>query len=340
MNGDLVVADLKPGDVVLYRGDSLLAKLIRLFDGTDVNHAGIYIGGGLIGEAIAEGVVSRAVKDSLADHDWVLIRRLKDNAPLDPVIARATTIIAEKHRYAYEQLLLLAILSISRKLKITPILRFLVRKILDAAATVLNKFIADATGSKEPMICSEYVFRCYDEALPQASDAYSLEINRVASAAEGGGGAIAAVLPRTRGRGVSPDSLLAWSVGRTPVTTSWSAPPTAALTTVAPGEEVSEEDLEPLIEQYLAEVQGKAPQAALAATPTVTDAELQGALERFSIAFVKASGGTSGAAILAADPAGAAIASVAQVHRTASDFVTPGDLLMTESLFTAGKIPV
>lgn len=341
MNGDLTPQDLKPGDVVLYRGDSLLARLIRLFDGTDVSHAGIFVGDGSIGEAIAEGVVSRPVDESLADHDWVVIRRLKEGAPLDPVVGRAKAIIAEGHRYAYEQLLLLAVLAASRKLKITPVLRFLIRKILDAAATVLNKFIAGATGSKEPMICSEFVFRCYDEALPPASDVYSLEINRIGSVSAVAPSGVAAVTRPGRGRGVSPDSLLAWSALRTPAIASWSAaPPALAVAGGAPPEEVGEADLEALVKQYLAEVSGQAPQAALAATLVVSDADLQAALERFAVAFARASGGAAATAALAASPVGVATASLGQLQKTASDFVTPGDLLMTESLFTLGKIPL
>ena len=51
---------LIPGDVLLYKGKGLLGKLIRFFDGTDVNHAGLYIDGEQVGEAIAEGVVARS----------------------------------------------------------------------------------------------------------------------------------------------------------------------------------------------------------------------------------------------------------------------------------------
>ncbi len=53
----LNAGELRPGDVILYRGNSFLARAIRFFDGTIVNHAGIYLGGGFISEALRMGAV-------------------------------------------------------------------------------------------------------------------------------------------------------------------------------------------------------------------------------------------------------------------------------------------
>ncbi len=36
--------DVTSGDIILYHGNSLLAKLIQFFDGTEMNHAGIFLG--------------------------------------------------------------------------------------------------------------------------------------------------------------------------------------------------------------------------------------------------------------------------------------------------------
>ena len=44
------------GDILLFHGDSLVSKLIRFFDGTEVNHAAICIGENKLAEAQAQGL--------------------------------------------------------------------------------------------------------------------------------------------------------------------------------------------------------------------------------------------------------------------------------------------
>jgi hypothetical protein len=170
---------LRPADVLLYEGTGWLARLIRFFDGTDFNHAGLCIGDGSVAEAQAPGVIRQGVEPSVAGRVKVLVRRLKRDVSLDPVVVRGLQVVDEGHRYAFEQLLLLAFLGLTRKLKATPILKTLLRKVLDRAASVATGIVA---AGKEPMICSEFVYRCYDEALPEAADVYSLEVNPGAEA--------------------------------------------------------------------------------------------------------------------------------------------------------------
>src|SRR5262249_30146385 len=140
---------LQAGDVLLYEGKGLLAKLIRFFDGTQVNHAGLYLGEDKVGEAVAEGVVARTLDTSIGDHPTVFIRRLTTTPPtMQPVLDVGQAYIDQHQRYAYEQLLLLAFLALSRKLKVTPILNRLLRKVLDSAAGVL---ITLTSGGRQPM---------------------------------------------------------------------------------------------------------------------------------------------------------------------------------------------
>jgi len=53
------------GDIILYHGDSLLAKLIQFFDGTEMNHASVYLGEGMVGEALVGGLTKRTIEDSM-----------------------------------------------------------------------------------------------------------------------------------------------------------------------------------------------------------------------------------------------------------------------------------
>lgn len=155
--------DLHPCDVLLYHGDSAVAQLIQWFGGSRYCHASIYDGAMVI-EAIAEGVRRRSLEESAAGSAHVDVWRLKTDEgligsaglPAEPVLGVASRYAAENGRYAYEALLLLALLSTTRRLPL-PFLRW----VLDGAASVLNDLVDEA---KEPMICSELVFRCFSGA--------------------------------------------------------------------------------------------------------------------------------------------------------------------------------
>jgi len=173
-------SELQPGDVLLYSGSSFLDSLIRFFDGSEYNHSSIFDGTD-VAEAVAAGVVSDSIAESIQDQDYVDIYRFNsdDGTPLggpgyppDPVLGRIAYYVAQHDRYAYEQLLLLALLTTTRRLPFigwVPGLASLLRTILDGAAEALNQIIA---AGKQPMICSELVYRCYSEA----GDKYGLEI--------------------------------------------------------------------------------------------------------------------------------------------------------------------
>lgn len=166
-------SDLKAGDVLLYHGTSPLSDLIRLFDGSKYSHTSIYDGEKVM-EALDPGIVTRPVATSIADSTFVDAYRfisVPDKEPLGsakcpdkPVRDRIAYYQANPQRYAYEQILLLALLAATRRIPVVswiPGLSLVLRAILDRAAWVLAKLMG---GGKEPMICSELVYRCYAEA--------------------------------------------------------------------------------------------------------------------------------------------------------------------------------
>jgi hypothetical protein len=320
MSETVAVGALRPGDVLLYQGTGSLARLIRFFDGTDFNHAGLCLGDGSVAEALAPGVIRQGVEPSITGRVKVLVRRLKQDVPsLDPVVGRGLGIVDEGHRYAYEQLLLLAFLGLTRKLKATPILRTLLRKVLDRAAAVASGIVG---AGKEPMICSEFVYRCYDEALPEAADVYSLEVNPFPREPPPAGRRAAAAAP-ARGRGVHPDSLLAWRLAAGPA-----SPRERGLLAAAPPTPPSDEELAGLAEQYLAEARGE---AARARAPRVADADLRESVDSFALSL------RSKRRTRLPEPLAREVA-FRDLLATAPDFVTPGDLYQTESLFSLGEL--
>jgi hypothetical protein len=163
MAKDIAFSELCSCDLLLYHGDSPVSQLIQWFSGSEYSHASIY-DGSLVVEALMEGVKKNDVAVSVADSVYVDVWRLKKEGhligspqlPYGPVLDLVVTYAAEGGRYAYEELLLLALLCTTRRLPL-PFLRWA----LDSAASWLEEIVDE---EREPMTCSELVFRCFSEA--------------------------------------------------------------------------------------------------------------------------------------------------------------------------------
>lgn len=167
-------AQLQPGDVLLYYGTAFISYLIRLFDGGDYSHASVYDGTQVV-EALDPGVVHDELAKSIASAKFVDVYRfvapgghvLGDEAfPAKPVLDRIAWYVANPRKYAYQDILLLALLASTRRIPVVswvPGLNLIIRNILDHAAEVLSQI---AAAGQQPVICSELVYRCYTEAAP------------------------------------------------------------------------------------------------------------------------------------------------------------------------------
>jgi hypothetical protein len=344
----LPVEGLAPMDVLLYRGQGFISRAIQLFDGTDVSHASIYLGNRAVGEAGWQGVIRNDLATSIAESRWVVARRMKATPLPDPapVLRRAEAYIRDGAPYGYHQLLLLAFLCITRKVKVTPILDTLVRRVLDGVVGLLNTLLG---GGRRVMICSEYVYRCYDEAEPR--DPYDLRLQQLAVRPERLEGPS---IRRPLGRGVHPESVLAWAshsmapFGRRPVPVDPASPGPdrrAAARRGFEGPAVAGDllgEVEDLCQQYLEEVRDgrlaerPAPALSAEALEAVCGAVVRFALAVHGVAREEARAHGRGAEMgEAPDPVRAAFD---QIYRAQADFVTPGDLYLAESLFTVGRI--
>jgi hypothetical protein len=179
--GSVCQGDLKPGDVLMFRGTDLVSQLIIEFDGGHYSHAALYDGATVV-EAVAEGVLRDPLADSISrqDPEYVdIFRFLSDDhvvlgdkkLPYTPVGDRADYYVAQHDRYAYEDLMLLALLTTIRHVPITgPLLR----PFIDAGAEAITRVTAEG---KTPLICSALVYRCFEEACKQKPNPYHLHIS-------------------------------------------------------------------------------------------------------------------------------------------------------------------
>lgn len=169
--------DLLPCDVLLCRGNGMLSDAIVALDGGSYSHSAFFDGSGLV-QATSRGVVKDDI-GILKEETYVdVFRFIKQHHqigdagwPAEPVVKEADQIAVEGHKYAFDHLFLLGLVAISRRIPMVPFEKKLLRIILDHAINVLFKVLDEG---KEPMVCSEVVYRCFAEALP--IEKYQLEI--------------------------------------------------------------------------------------------------------------------------------------------------------------------
>ena len=340
----LSIADLLPGDVLLYRSSdswrNVIAAMIRKIDGTEVSHAGLYIGEGLVSEALIVGnggLHSNPINKSFAGCDWIEVRRLPGGLPTTPVLEVADKYVAQKNRYAFEQIFLLAPILLTRKLDLDDgLLRKIIVGTFDKANELINQLL-DA--GREPMICSEFVFRTYDEVDPDADDPYSLEISVPHTSRH------RRLFSRRRLREKSfeatgpeqsvahPESLL--------MQLNEVAPMRQRSERFAEGRPpMTEEQLEELMAEYVELPQRmKASGSPIADTvPEVSKAQIKEAARDYVATLADVSPSVCDGSSLFNSKLYSSMSLESRGVAAIADFVTPGDLLRSASLVTVGRI--
>ncbi len=163
---DKINFELKSGDIFLYHGTHLISKLIRKFDGTEVNHASLYVGNNQVIEAKegSSGVSKNSIYKSIENSKYIKVFRLKDETlDINPVLNVANNFYLSPNRYGYEQIVLLAFIILINKALPTKTFRWIAKTILERAAQIILKLTQNG---KEVLICSELVYRSYEEPYP------------------------------------------------------------------------------------------------------------------------------------------------------------------------------
>lgn len=79
-----------------------------MFDGSEVSHAALCFNDQIAEALIKEGLIQRSIWASIADCDWVEVRRLRATVDtMSPVLGVARAYLEDRNRYAYEQIVLL-----------------------------------------------------------------------------------------------------------------------------------------------------------------------------------------------------------------------------------------
>ncbi|MCC6127481.1 MAG: hypothetical protein IT426_21190 [Pirellulales bacterium] len=328
--------NVQPADILFYRSNTWIGKAIRKLDSAEVSHAGLHLGNGIIGEALMkEGLTQQNVETSIQGCEWVRAFRMKNEpASMQPVLDRANFYLANKERYAFGQILLLAMICMTRKLDLeNPLARRLVKWVTDKSAAFV-RWAQD--NGKQPMICSEFVYRSYDEAVSGDTDPYTIEITLPWSEA---------IRPRLLGwrrrdqKGetashVHPDSLLGRLASQPDGLNKTLQ--SKKVFAAAPESLPSDDELDRLIETYLDEQSGTRLKAAAppqAFGVDISDDSLLASVASFAEDLHAAT--DAGKKLCLATPSPNPATTLQEV---AADFVTPGDLFRSKSLTTIGEL--
>lgn len=325
--------EVRAGDVLLFHGRGFVSWAIRKFDGSDVNHAAIALGPDTVGEAGGRGLQVTPLAQATGSNDFSVVRRF-DDAELEDVVNVANNYVTGGRPYAYQQIVLLAILASTRKIPLPPIGRRFLRSALDHAAAALNAFV-DRGGTRS-MICSEFVYRCYEEVPGGPPPPFHLKV-------------LLGGVPFAPSEG----SVVDWALGLPDDAIPGAAPapfgPTSPeLIDLAEIDAWAEADLAPLIAAYAAETglaDDDMPNDVLAipfdvGAANVSDDDLLQSLVDFGAALGDASEAAPPSfgvgTLIGGAAAKGAIAGILNVSVDAN-FVTPGDLLRSPSLRDVGR---
>lgn len=165
--------DFLPGDILLFKVDvsnpntEWISKAIAFLTNSDVSHAALYMGNNLLSDEGLSGLACHKINDDSADDPAArptYVRRLETPIDKEPVLNSAKQYIKNNEPYDTPALVLLGLILIYRKLPIHLLPVDFVTKVLAIAAAKIDEYIASRLHpGKKPMVCSQYVFQCYED---------------------------------------------------------------------------------------------------------------------------------------------------------------------------------
>lgn len=165
--------EVKAGDVLLSYGEGWISDVIRLVDGGLYSHAAFF-NGESITEAGLRGVVSTPLENEVMAQKYVDVYRFKsDNDmnfsspdwPVEPVIDRAKYYLEKGTKYADNQLYLVGVLIVIRKLPHNRVEKAVLRAVIDMVFKLFKRILEGK--ETKSVVCSELVYRSFYEAIPE-----------------------------------------------------------------------------------------------------------------------------------------------------------------------------
>lgn len=162
------VDDLNPGDILLFSGEkgSFISEAIMFLTGAPVSHAAMtYQPNSSIIEESPPAVQTNSASERFKGRKITVMRLDPPQADYDPVLAAAKGYLNDREPYAFSNLYLVGILLIYKKFTPNTLTQKITIKILKKlTAEILSFYNKHKNPEKLPMVCSQFVYQCYDDA--------------------------------------------------------------------------------------------------------------------------------------------------------------------------------
>lgn len=167
-------SELRQGDVLFYNSNGFVSRAIRFFDHGIHNHVAFWTGD-TVAEAVGDGFIERSLNDSIVPtvnfvdvyRPYIGARTLNEKEVTE-LVRVCDDYLDDGDRYAYEALVLCAITCELRQIVpyrgfVDRIVNFAMKRLISYAKAIdiLDSFLEQG---KEPMICSEAVYRIFNDA--------------------------------------------------------------------------------------------------------------------------------------------------------------------------------
>lgn len=160
-------SELKPGDVLIFSGEkgSWISEAIMFLAGAPVSHAAmVYTTNTELVEETPPAVRVAKTEGRFTGRD-VYVNRLKGASGLDPVVASATRYVNREEPYAMSNLYLVGMILLYRKFTPnTPLQKLMIKLFKKLAGHVIEHINKRKEPGKLPMVCSQFVFQCFEDA--------------------------------------------------------------------------------------------------------------------------------------------------------------------------------
>jgi hypothetical protein len=161
-NGGYVIkaGDLRRGDILLSAADGVNSVGIRLWTLAPVSHAAIYIGEGLVAEAVGEGVRIRALPEMLEHEAVVAAFRHPGMSDEQSAKLRAFALKSVGSSYNHWGILLQAPFAMERRICELPVIPGIVRDFCIRGIALVQL----GTVRNDRFFCSQFVLEGYKQA--------------------------------------------------------------------------------------------------------------------------------------------------------------------------------
>lgn len=162
------IKDLKPADILLFSGveGDFISEAIMFLTDSNVSHAAMsYKESNTIVDAVPPAVRTASAEEKFKGRTIYVNRFDGNKEPLTPVLAAAETYLKEKTPYALYNLLFVGLILIYKKFS-TPGLdqKILIEIFKKLAAALIDYTNKEEHPGKSPMVCSQFVYQCYEDA--------------------------------------------------------------------------------------------------------------------------------------------------------------------------------